>query len=83
MSFSIYISGLYATLALAVLTWLVSVIKRDVSIVDSMWSVMIFASAFVYSSSVEPYWNRSSLVLTLVLLWALRLTLVYHLAKLG
>jgi len=74
MSFSIYMSGLYATLVLAVLTWLVSVIKRDVSIVDSMWSVMIFASAFVYSSSVEPYWNRSSLVLTLVLLWAMRLT---------
>ena len=75
MNFAIYMSGLYAILVLAVLTWLVSVIKRDVSIVDSMWSVMIFAAAFVYSSSVEPYWNRSSLVLTLVLLWALRLTL--------
>ncbi len=75
MSFSIYVSGLYAILVLAALTWLASVIKRDVSIVDSIWSVMIFASAFVYSSSVEPYWNRSSLVLTLVLLWALRLNL--------
>lgn len=75
MTFSIYFSGLYSILVLAVLTWLVSVIKRDVSIVDSMWSVMIFASAFVYSSNVEPYWNRSSLVLTLVLLWTLRLTL--------
>jgi steroid 5-alpha reductase family enzyme len=75
MIFSIYLSGLYAILVLAALTWLVSMIKRDVSIVDSMWSVMIFASALVYSSSVEPYWNRSSLVLTLVLLWAFRLTL--------
>lgn len=75
MTFTIYLSGLYAILVLAALTWLVSVIKRDVSIVDGMWSVMIFASAFVYSNSVEPYWNRSSLVLTLVLLWALRLAL--------
>ena len=33
MSFSIYMSGLYGILVLAVLTWLVSVIKRDVSIV--------------------------------------------------
>ncbi|GJL60705.1 MAG: membrane protein [Nitrospirales bacterium] len=74
MTFSIYLSGLVGTLFLAGLTWLVSLIKRDVSIVDSMWAVMIFASAFIYSSSVEPYWNRSSLVLTLVLLWALRLT---------
>ncbi|MFZ1745572.1 MAG: DUF1295 domain-containing protein [Nitrospirales bacterium] len=74
MTFSIYLSGLVGTLILAVLTWLVSLAKRDVSIVDSMWAVMIFASALIYSSSVEPYWNRSSLVLTLVLLWALRLT---------
>jgi steroid 5-alpha reductase family enzyme len=75
MSLSIYVSGLYAILVLATFTWIISVIKRDVSIVDSVWSVMIFTSAFVYSSSVEPYWNRSSLLLTLVLLWAVRLTL--------
>lgn len=75
MSFSIYLTGLYAILVLAAFTWIVSVIKRDVSIVDSMWAVMIFASAFVYSSSVGPYWNRSSLLLTLILIWALRLTL--------
>ena len=75
MTFSIYLYGLVGTLILAILTWLVSLVKRDVSIVDSMWAVMIFAAAFVYSSSVEPYWNRSSLVLTLVLLWALRLSL--------
>lgn len=74
MTFFIYLSGLIGTLVLATLTWLASLAKRDVSIVDSMWAVMIFAAAFIYSSSVEPYWNRSSLVLTLVLLWALRLT---------
>ena len=75
MTFSIYLSGLIGTLVLAGLTWMISLAKRDVSIVDSMWAVMIFASALIYSSSVEPYWNRSSLVLTLVLLWALRLTM--------
>ena len=74
MTFSIYLSGLIGTLVLAGLTWLISLAKRDVSIVDSMWAIMIFAAALIYSSSVEPYWNRSSLVLTLVLLWALRLT---------
>ncbi|GJL49099.1 MAG: membrane protein [Nitrospirales bacterium] len=75
MSFSIYLSGLYAILALATITWVASMFKRDVSIVDSMWSMMIFTSAYIYSSNVEPYWSRSSLILTLVLLWALRLTL--------
>lgn len=73
MNFSIYLSGLFTILMLATLTWIVSLIKRDVSIVDSVWSVMIFAAAFVYSSSMEPYWNRSSLILTLVLVWAFRL----------
>ena len=32
---------LAAIVALAIVTWLVSLYKRDVSIVDSMWSVMI------------------------------------------
>lgn len=75
MSVSIYVSGLYAILLLATLTWVASVIKKDVSIVDSIWSIMIFSSAIVYSSSVDPYWSRSSLILTLVLLWAARLAL--------
>ena len=73
MNVSIYLNGLLVTLVLAALTWLLSVVKRDVSIVDTMWSIMIFSAALFYSSSVEPYWNRSSLVLTLVLIWAVRL----------
>ena len=74
MTFSLYVMGLVATLILATLTWLVSLLKRDVSIVDSVWSLMLLGAALAYSSGVEPYTSRSSLVLTLVLLWALRLT---------
>jgi len=74
MNFTIYFSGLVVTLVLAILTWMVSLFKRDVSIVDSVWSLMIFGAAVLYSMSVAPYWTRSSLLLTLVLLWALRLT---------
>lgn len=75
MSFSTYAMGLGAVLALATLTWGVSLVKRDVSIVDGVWSLMLLAAAYVYSSAVEPYTSRSSLILTLVLLWALRLAL--------
>ena len=75
MSFSSYAMGLGATLVLAALTWVMSVIKRDVSIVDSIWSLMLLLAAVVYSSTVELYTSRSSLILTLVLLWALRLTI--------
>ena len=75
MSFSTYAIGLVAILILATLTWVVSVIRRDVSIVDSIWSLMLLVAAIAYSSAVEPYTSRSSLILTLVLLWALRLTI--------
>jgi steroid 5-alpha reductase family enzyme len=75
MNLSIYATGLLVMLALATATWLVSVLKRDASIVDSVWSVMILASALTYSLAVEPYGTRSAVVLTLALLWALRLSL--------
>ncbi len=74
MSFSVYAMGLGAVLALATLTWIISLVKRDVSIVDGVWSLMLLAAAVVYSSAIEPYTSRSSLILTLVLLWALRLS---------
>ena len=75
MIFSSYVMGLGAILILAVFTWVVSVIKRDVSIVDSVWSLMILLAAVVYSSAVDLYTTRSSLILSLVLVWALRLTI--------
>jgi steroid 5-alpha reductase family enzyme len=75
MSFSIYAMGLLAILVLTTFTWSVSVMKRDVSIVDGMWPIMFLVAALVYSGKVDLYTPRSSLILTLVLLWALRLSL--------
>ncbi|NIO09568.1 MAG: DUF1295 domain-containing protein, partial [Deltaproteobacteria bacterium] len=67
--------GLFAILILTTLTWVVSIFKRDVSIVDGMWPIMLLVAALVYSANVDLYTSRSSLILTLVLLWALRLSL--------
>lgn len=75
MNYHIYLYGLAAIAALAILTWLLSVIKRDVSIVDSIWSLMILAGAAVYAASSDYYGTRSFLILGLLLLWALRLSL--------
>ena len=60
-------------LALGSVTWLLSVYKRDVSIVDSIWSLMILAAAIVYIWDNEAISIREALIFTLVLLWALRL----------
>ena len=48
MMFSVYLDGLLIMFALAVATWVVSVIKQDVSIVDSIWSLMILAGGLTY-----------------------------------
>jgi steroid 5-alpha reductase family enzyme len=59
-------------------TWVVSTVKRDVSIVDSTWSLMFLAMTFTYAS---PAWlngelsARAVLLLLLVSAWALRLSL--------
>lgn len=60
---------------LALATWIVSVFRRDVSIVDSVWSLFFLAAAGAYALTVAAAGTRAVLVLVLVTLWALRLAL--------
>lgn len=65
--------GLAAVAAIAVLTWLVSLAKRDVSIVDSIWSAMILVAGAVYAAVQLDLTERAWWVLALAAVWALRL----------
>jgi steroid 5-alpha reductase family enzyme len=65
--------ALAAMSALSTGTWLLSLSKRDVSIIDSMWSLFLLAGTLVYSFLGEAAGLRRSLVLGLVCLWAVRL----------
>ena len=67
-------------LALALVTWLVSLSRRDVSIVDSVWPLLILSAGLVYGASLHASGPRASLLLALVTLWALRLA-VYITAR--
>src|SRR4029079_17497031 len=67
-------------LALALATWLASLLKRDVSIVDSVWSLLILSAGLVYGASLHASGPRASLVLVLLILWSLRLA-VYITAR--
>jgi steroid 5-alpha reductase family enzyme len=58
------LEGLAACAAIAFVAWLVSIAKKDASIVDSIWSVMILAAGVVYGAS----W-----LLVLAAIWAARL----------
>jgi steroid 5-alpha reductase family enzyme len=67
--------ALAAVLAMSVLAWLVSVVRRDVSIVDSLWSLMILLGLIAYVFFTADTGPRTALVVTLATLWAVRLSL--------
>ena len=75
---TLYLYGLGVTVLLLLLTWSISLFRRDVSIVDSSWSLMFLAMTFAYT---VPAWlngelgARATLVLLLVSAWALRLSI--------
>jgi steroid 5-alpha reductase family enzyme len=68
------LTALAALLAFAVAGWLVSLVKRNVSIVDGMWPLMFLIAALCYTASLDSQSSRSLLVLSLVLFWSLRLS---------
>ena len=59
----------------ATFTWLLSLPLRNVSIVDSLWSLMLFAAAVIYGLGADPRAPRLAFVLWLVMLWAARLSI--------
>ncbi len=75
--------GLAVMLGLGVVTWLYSLVNDDVSIVDSLWSLMFLAAAFYYASSVDTLSPTTILMLVMVSLWALRLSAVFNPAQCG
>lgn len=58
----------------ALLTWLVSVARRDVSIVDTLWALMIALGGGLYALAAPQVGPRAGLVLLLSGLWAVRLS---------
>lgn len=70
----VYLGGLAIALLLATLTWAVSLVKRDVSIVDSVWGLFFLALTLGYAVPVESLSGRALIVLVLISIWALRLS---------
>ena len=68
----LWIRSLQALLAFGVAGWLVSLAKRDVSIVDSLWSIMFLIAAVIYYAFGDAG-PRGQIVLLLTGLWSVRL----------
>ena len=60
-------------LGMAFLTWLASLAKRDVSLIDSVWSLFFFAALLTWWLTAPPNGPRALAGLALVGLWAVRL----------
>ncbi len=68
-----FLAGFAVILAVALATWCVSLYKRDVSIVDSVWPLLFIAAAATYAATVPHPGPRTTLVLALVGIWGFRL----------
>jgi steroid 5-alpha reductase family enzyme len=69
------LAGLAFTLGLAVLTWLASLVRSDVSLVDRVWAVLIVGAGWIYLVQLPSAGMRGLAMLLLASLWALRLSL--------
>ena len=74
IDWSAYLISLGALAAMAVSAWLYSVLRRDVSIVDSLWSLMFLACLLVYVWLADNTGPRAVLVTAMVALWSIRLS---------
>ncbi len=75
MHWQMYADGLLAMLIFALLGWIISVFRCNVTHVDSMWSLFFLLGGTVYACSLFALSTRALLVLFLLLLWSLRLSI--------
>ncbi len=72
--FNLWLSALPLVAILAVVSWLISLPLRNVSIVDSLWSVFFAVCLGAYLVNVGDITARGWLLLALVGTWAVRLS---------
>jgi steroid 5-alpha reductase family enzyme len=70
---NLWLDGLAVIAVFAAVGWLLSLPLRNVSIVDSMWSLMFLLAALTYTAEQATPGPRAWLVITLVSLWSIRL----------
>jgi steroid 5-alpha reductase family enzyme len=68
-------AGLAVIVLIGVITWVCSLMQRDVSLVDRVWSVCIAAAAIVYAALAVTVTQRAICMSVLVVVWALRLSI--------
>ena len=70
-----YLIALLVILVVSSISWLASLIKNDVSFVDSLWSLFFLIAASVFALWTQSLSDRAMLVMALVVIWSLRLSI--------
>jgi steroid 5-alpha reductase family enzyme len=70
----LYLGGLAAAVIAALITWALSLRRRNVNIVDSQWSLLFVLMACVYAVGAGKPTARAVLILILTTVWAVRLS---------
>jgi steroid 5-alpha reductase family enzyme len=78
-----FLIALALLVAAATALWLVSIPLKNVAIVDSLWSLMFLMAAGVYAATVSAAGPRTTLIVVLVAIWALRLAGYITIRNLG
>ena len=71
---NIYVVVLATLLGVAVVAWAASLLTKDVSFVDSLWSLFFLIAAIVFAANADPLPFRGAVVLALVAIWSIRLS---------
>ena len=72
---NIWLSGLGVMLAIGLAGWLLSLRLNNVTIVDSLWSLMFLAASVAYIVVAESFNDRTLFIFGLIGIWALRLSM--------
>jgi steroid 5-alpha reductase family enzyme len=72
---SIFLTNLGAVIAMMLAVWVLSLIKRDASIVDVFWGLGFVLVAWLTFFEADGYPGRKALITVLTTLWGLRLAL--------
>jgi steroid 5-alpha reductase family enzyme len=78
-----WLLALGAMLLLGSVAWLYSVWRRDVSIVDSLWSLFFLLAALIFAATTPGLGARGLLLLVLVAVWSIRLSMYITQRKWG
>ncbi|MGJ7609560.1 MULTISPECIES: DUF1295 domain-containing protein [unclassified Variovorax] len=74
-SMDVALAGLALTASLAFLTWVASLVRRDVSLIDRMWPLCIVGAGIVYFALLPVQTLRGLCMAVIGAAWAVRLCL--------